>query len=320
MVRVTFRALLFVLGFYHISVDDRRSRSLSSSSPPAPVVVSNHVGYFDVWSLVSTFGCGVVVSGGVLNSPFLGTLFQVLNSISVDRGSQSGRDHARTALLRRVAASSVDHHSHPIPAHASLPVPLLVFAEGCTSADDTLCGFRPGAFLPMLPVQPVCVTYPDCSVDFYHGRGGGCTLETLLYQLSQLWCSQKLLILDAMPPNKGEEPIQFAARVRQVMADVMQLPPTHLSDHSFADVRLHVAARASGLPPPLFTARECKQLLRLDVADVEAAMAQFAAADSQPSRKLGDSEELVLYLEGLAARRMTRAGKEEGCCRSKKHD
>lgn len=246
------------------------------------------------------FGCGVVVSGGLLQAPLLGASFQALDSISVDRSSQAGREEAKARLHQRILSVSDPSAS---------TVPLLVFAEGCTSTDDCLCNFRLGAFQPLQPVQPVFITYPGNSVDFYHGRGGGCALETLLYQASQLWCHQHVTILDAITPTSGETASQFAARVRMTMAAEMQLSETRVSDHSFADVQLHMAAREKGLPAPIFTALDCRQMLHLTVDDVKVAMDQFISVSSdrecdelvnECQRDDATAESFVVYLERIA--------------------
>ena len=40
----------------------------------------------------------------------------------------------------------------------------LIFPEGTTTNGKALISFKPGAFIPSMPVQPVLIRYPDCWV------------------------------------------------------------------------------------------------------------------------------------------------------------
>ena len=289
VVRLCLRLVLFIFGFYWIEVVDRRSVPCGLATT-SRVIVANHVGYFDMWAIVAYLGCGVVVAEGTLSLPLLGPCLASLGCVSVNRGTQSGRDIAKTDLLARIADEA-------------LP-PLLVFAEGCTSNDEVLCLFRQGAFLPGLPVQPLFIRYPNCCVDFYHGRGGGSGLGTLLYQLSQVYNRQHITMLPVVEPTLGEPASEFAERVRNGMARAMGVS---LVDYSYAGVRLCMTARRLGLTRLALTAHEAKRKLGLSVHDLEELMERFASTlqdqhtDAAPSLESYVHQRAQGRKEGVAA-------------------
>jgi len=101
------------------------------------------------------------------------------------------------------------------------------------------------------------------------------------YQISHLYCHQKITILDPIQPLERngikEKSEEFANRVRTMMARQMKLPFNNITNHSYADVRLHIYSyvKKKRLPPLTFTAVDCKNILNLSVEEIEKAIDEY---------------------------------------------
>ncbi|KAH9509527.1 Lysophosphatidylcholine acyltransferase 2 [Bulinus truncatus] len=95
---------------------------------------------------------------------------------------------------------------------------IIIFPEGTCTNRTCLISFKQGAFYPGVPVQPVCVRYPN------------------------------RLYLPVYSPSEEEkkDPKLFANNVREVMARCLQCP---ITDHTYDDCRLMNEAEKMKLPP-----------------------------------------------------------------------
>lgn len=162
--RLCARGILFCHGFHWI---ERIGRPVSREV--APIIVSNHVSYIDpmffFYELFPTF----VSSSSHNDRIFVGTIIRSMQVVLVDRLSASSRKAAIAEIKRRA-------ESNDFP-------PVLLFPEATTTNGRALISFKPGAFVPGFPVQPVVVRYPhvhfDVSWYLYLGR----SLDFLCFSL-----------------------------------------------------------------------------------------------------------------------------------------
>lgn len=127
--------------------------------------------------------------------------------------------------------------------------PLLLFPEGTTTNGTSLISFRSGAFTPMVPVQPIVITY--------HWRRMSPSWETIplpyfLWRLlTQLRHRATVVFLPVMSPTLEELAVEtgaqdFRERVRRTMANAAGLP---LVDVTARDKwELHAAVREGVVP------------------------------------------------------------------------
>jgi len=125
---------------------------------------------------------------------------------------------------------------------------ILIFPEGTCSNRKSLISFKPGAFIPGVPVQPVCIRYPNRLDTVSWTWDGPGALKLIWKTMTQLvtYCEMEFLPVYVPSVEEKGDPNLFANNVRDVMATALKLPVTN---HSFEDGVLMAKARKLGLPP-----------------------------------------------------------------------
>lgn len=201
----------------------------------APIKVANHQGFLDVFYLqykVTGVGVSAAENG---RQPLMGVIMRSMQAIMVERGDKK-QGHAAAEKIRRIA----EDDRWPS---------ICIFPEGNTSNGRQLCGFKHGAFLPGVPVQPIAIQYISHDVDPSWVEPLGYMPHVLALLLMCQWNNgMKVTFLPVMKPTDEEkkDPGLFAERVRSAMAESMGVPKT---EHSFEDTRLMFAAKKMGLAP-----------------------------------------------------------------------
>eukprot|EP01024_Parvocaulis_polyphysoides_P017668 TRINITY_DN17805_c0_g2_i3.p5 TRINITY_DN17805_c0_g2~~TRINITY_DN17805_c0_g2_i3.p5 ORF type:complete len:166 (+),score=29.01 TRINITY_DN17805_c0_g2_i3:904-1401(+) len=113
-------------------------------------------------------------------------------------------------------------------------LPLLMMApEGTTSSGKQILQFRKGAFVPGVPVLPVCLKYKVDPVN------PGWTITNIPLQVLRLGASPsnyvEVKILSPVVPTEEEleDPAKFAETVRIKMADAMKVPLVEQSQFEY---------------------------------------------------------------------------------------
>ncbi|KAJ8894768.1 hypothetical protein PR048_000075 [Dryococelus australis] len=124
---------------------------------------------------------------------------------------------------------------------------ILIFPEGTCTNRSCLITFKQGAFCPGVPIQPVCIRYPnklDTVTWTWEGPGA---LKLLWLTLTRIHSSCEIEFLPVYQPSDAEkkDPKLFANNVRQVMAKALGVP---VSDYAYDDCRLMTKARQMNLP------------------------------------------------------------------------
>jgi len=109
---------------------------------------------------------------------------------------------------------------------------LLIFPEGSTSNRKALMSFKPGAFVPGKPVQPILVRYPNDvdTVTWTWNQQHGAK-SVLWLTLSQPFSRASLEFLPVYNPSPEEiaDPKLYASNVRDVMAKALSVPTCDLT-------------------------------------------------------------------------------------------
>ncbi len=109
-------------------------------------VVAPHSSFFDAFAFVAIgMPCGV---SRIENAqiPLVGLIIKCLQPIFVTRENSRKKEAVINEIKKRVERTS------PWPQ-------LFVFPEGTTTNRKCLISFKPGAFIPGMPVQPVVIKY-----------------------------------------------------------------------------------------------------------------------------------------------------------------
>lgn len=159
---------------------------------------------------------------------------------------------------------------------------VLIFPEGTTTTGHALLSFKPGAFRPGLPVQPVVIRYPHSHMDpswVSDGPGmGGLVLRHLL----QLHNRVEVSYLPPYTPSPEEraDAVLFATNVRRVMATALRVPTT---EFNYEDIQLGLTARAHNYPVPfaVIEVMNIRQAFpRFDIRRARAYLSLFIAQDA----------------------------------------
>uniref|UniRef100_A0A8L0DPX9 Lysophosphatidylcholine acyltransferase 1 n=1 Tax=Oncorhynchus mykiss TaxID=8022 RepID=A0A8L0DPX9_ONCMY len=220
--RVIMRAMWFCGGFHWVTVK-------GEPAPPsqAPILtLAPHSSYFDAIPITMTMA-SIVMKTESKNIPVWGTLIKFIRPVFVSRSDQDSRRKTVEEIKRR--------------AHAGGEWPqIMIFPEGTCTNRSCLITFKPGAFIPAVPVQPVVLRYPNKMDTITWTWQGPGAFEILWLTLCQFHNPIEIEYLPLYTPSEEEKnnPALFANNVRHIMAKALELP---ITDLSFDDCQLSQA-------------------------------------------------------------------------------
>uniref|UniRef100_UPI003AAEBA9D lysophosphatidylcholine acyltransferase 1 n=1 Tax=Centroberyx gerrardi TaxID=166262 RepID=UPI003AAEBA9D len=250
--RVIMRVMWFCGGFHWIKV--KGERAIPSEAPI--LTLAPHSSYFDAIPVTMTM-CSIVTKLESKSIPVWGTLINYIRPVFVFRSDQESRRKTVEEIKRR--------------AHSGGEWPqIMIFPEGTCTNRSGLIIYKPGAFIPALPVQPVVLRYPNKLDTVTWTWRGPAAFKILWLTLCQLHNSMEIEYLPIYTPSEEEKssPALFANNVRQLMARALQLPLTDLSfddcQLSLSQGPLHITSNSSLLE---FNRLVCRLGLRAGTTD-----------------------------------------------------
>lgn len=224
------RAVFFAGGFHWISVKGTRART-----EEAPIIaLAPHSSYFDALPVVYLDLTTVVAKSEAELVPFFGKLIQFTQPVFVSREDPNSRINTIKEIKKR--------------AHSKGAWPqVVIFPEGTCTNRSCLIGFKPGGFYPGVPVQPVCVRYPNKLDTITWTWDGPEAFKVLWYTLCQFHNYVEIEFLPVHVPNEDEvkDARLFAENVRRRMAICLDCAVTN---HSYDDCRLMLRAAKLNIP------------------------------------------------------------------------
>uniref|UniRef100_A0A3Q0S5L3 Lysophosphatidylcholine acyltransferase 1 n=1 Tax=Amphilophus citrinellus TaxID=61819 RepID=A0A3Q0S5L3_AMPCI len=203
ILKIIMRVMWFAGGFHWMTVKGRRA--LPTEAPI--LTLAPHSSYFDAIPVTMTMS-SIVMKAESKDIPLWGTLIKYIRPVFVSRSDQNSRKKTVEEIKRR--------------AHSGGEWPqIMIFPEGTCTNRSCLITFKPGAFIPAVPVQPVVIRYPNKLV--------------------------RKRFLPVYTPSEEEKnnPALFAINVRRVMAKALGVP---ITDYSFEDCQLAMAEGQLRLP------------------------------------------------------------------------
>uniref|UniRef100_M3ZSU6 Lysophosphatidylcholine acyltransferase 1 n=1 Tax=Xiphophorus maculatus TaxID=8083 RepID=M3ZSU6_XIPMA len=212
ILRVIMRIMWFAGGFHWITV--KGQRALPREAPI--ITLAPHSSYFDAIPVTMTMS-SIVMKAESKDIPVWGTLIKYIRPVFVSRSDQNSRKKTVEEIKRRA------HYGGDWPQ-------VMIFPEGTCTNRSCLITFKPGAFIPGVPVQPVVIRYPN-------------KLDTITWT----WQGPGAYFLPIYTPSEEEKrnPALFAVNVRRVMAKALGVP---ITDYSFEDCQLAMAEGQLRLP------------------------------------------------------------------------
>lgn len=227
LVNLFSRICLFACGYHSVKIK-------GSLLPETRIIVAApHSSFIDTLVITLVGNLNAVTKTENLEHFFLGNCLRLLQPTAVSRAEKNSKINGVKEIKRRVANNDW--------------YPTLLFPEGTCTNREAYIAFKPGAFYPGLPVQPVIIRYKD-RLDYatwtWFGDGA---FRLICLMMSQAYNTVELEILPIYTPTQEEinDPLLYARNVREYMAKVDNVPVT---DHSYEDCRLMVEAKKVCLP------------------------------------------------------------------------
>ncbi|XP_043251813.1 lysophosphatidylcholine acyltransferase isoform X2 [Colletes gigas] len=210
-----------------------RGRQASRSEAPI-LVVAPHSTFMDGGIVYITGFPSIIVRRESGLNPFIGKLINYTQPVYVWREDPNSRQNTIKEIIER-ATSKEDWPQ------------IMIFPEGTCTNRSCLITFKSGAFYPGVPVQPVCIRYPnklDTVTWTWEGPGA---LKLLWLTLTQLNSSCEIEFLPVYKPSEAEktDPKLYANNVRRLMAEALQIP---VSDYTYDDCRIITKAHQLHIP------------------------------------------------------------------------
>ncbi|KAK2506494.1 hypothetical protein MC885_008341 [Smutsia gigantea] len=255
LLKAIMRTMWFAGGFHWVAVKGRQALPTEATI----LTLAPHSSYFDAIPVTMTMS-SIVMKAESRDIPIWGTLIKYIRPVFVSRSDQDSRRKTVEEIRRR--------------AHSNGKWPqIMIFPEGTCTNRTCLITFKPGAFIPGVPVQPVVLRYPNKLVRHHHMDMAGtwsvsqtvrftlfsqgaqghschcptCPLEILWLTLCQFHNQVEIEFLPVYSPSEEEkkDPALYASNVRRVMADALGVSVT---DYTFEDCQLALAEGQLRLP------------------------------------------------------------------------
>ncbi|XP_029717425.1 lysophosphatidylcholine acyltransferase isoform X1 [Aedes albopictus] len=228
---------LFLFGSFNLI----RMKGERASPKDAPVIcVAPHTAFYDSLCVVLFGPSAVVAKYETASLPFFGKLIDYAQPIYVCREDPNSRQTTIKEIIER-ANSKEDWPQ------------ILIFPEGTCTNRTSLIQFKPGAFYPGVPIQPVLVRYPNKVDTVTWTWEGPDALQLLWRTLTQFHTYCEIEFLPVYHPNEEEkkDPKLYARNVRNLMARELGIP---ISDYTFDDCKMMTFVKNIGMPYPSFSA------------------------------------------------------------------
>jgi len=204
-----------ISGFYIVE-----TKGTLATKEEAPVlVVAPHSTYFDGFVV---FWCDlpyIVSRQENRRIPLLGKCIEFAQSLFVCREDPQSRQKT----VRKIVERAQDSRGWP---------QLMIFPEGSTSNRKALMSFKPGAFVPGKPVQPILVRYPneiDTVTWTWNQQHGAKSILWLTLAQPFSRASVEFLPVYTPSPEEIQDPKLYGANVREVMAKALEVPTCDLT-------------------------------------------------------------------------------------------
>ncbi|XP_036296626.1 lysophosphatidylcholine acyltransferase 2 isoform X3 [Pipistrellus kuhlii] len=274
------RAMFFSMGF-SVTVKGK-----IASPVEAPIfVVAPHSTFFDGIACIAAGLPSMVSRNENVQVPLIGRLLRALQPVLVSRVDPDSRKNTINEIIRRATSGG------------EWPQ-ILVFPEGTCTNRSCLITFKPGAFIPGVPVQPILLRYPN-KLDTVTWTWQGYTFFQLcVLTFCQPFTRVEVEFMPVQTPSDEEkrDPVLYASRVRNLMAEALGIPVT---DHTYEDCRLMISAGQLTLPMEagLVEFTKISRKLKLDWDGIRKHLDEYAAiASSSKGGRIG-IEEFAEYLK-----------------------
>lgn len=126
------------------------------------LLISNHIGFFEVVALMSKFSAGLMAKKDVANYYFVGPIATAMHCLFINRESSDSRKEIFNQLEER----------QKLFYNGEFLAPLAMFPEGTTTCGRHILKFKKGTFFALLPLKPLIINhYQESSYHLSIGAG-----------------------------------------------------------------------------------------------------------------------------------------------------
>ena len=210
------------------------------------IILSNHIGFFDVVTCMRLFAPGFIAKAPVKNFWFVGPISQGLNCLFVDRTNEENKKQIFDALLERQTGFY----------EGTLFSPMVNFPEGTCSCCRNILRFKKGAFFALLPVKPMILKINQKS-SFHLSVGASNVVLHYVKNLCHFINTIDYTILPTVRPvdyifehnqHLGKEKWQiFANTVRKIYSEIGGLIEVNMG---MRDLNRYIKAMRTGFYDP----------------------------------------------------------------------
>uniref|UniRef100_A0A8C6UTA7 Lysophosphatidylcholine acyltransferase 1 n=1 Tax=Neogobius melanostomus TaxID=47308 RepID=A0A8C6UTA7_9GOBI len=219
ILKIIMRVMWFAGGFHWISVKGQRALPSEASI----LTLAPHSSYFDAIPVTMTMS-SIVMKAESKDLLLWGTLIKFIRPVFVSRSDQNSRKMTVEEIKRRAQSGG------------EWPQ-IMIFPEGTCTNRSCLITFKPGAFIPGVPVQPVVIRYPNkLDTITWTWQGPGACHPIMFFQFLPIYTPSE---------EEKKNPLLFAVNVRRIMAKALGVP---ITDYSFEDCQLAMAEGQLRLP------------------------------------------------------------------------
>lgn len=214
IIQVEAKVMLFCAGFYHIPViqkqfnEDKYPELKCSKTTQPIIIISNHIGLFDVLHFLTTPDCpGFMTRIQTVNDTFVGFCARIPQCLFVDRGCSKSRFETLTKLRDRVSKIKNGNKLSKI----------VVFPEGATTNGNYILEFKKGPFTLDTPIKVMGMKYAT------RFRPSNCLLDdvdSVLWSLTQFRNELKVIEIEGgIEPKSKMNWERFAENIREMMSE-----------------------------------------------------------------------------------------------------
>ncbi|KAM5138502.1 lysophosphatidylcholine acyltransferase 2 isoform 1-T1 [Mantella aurantiaca] len=268
------RLFYFSMGF-HVRITGK-----PASFSESPIfVVAPHSSFFDGIAVIASGMPSTVSRAENIAVPIFGSILHSLQPILVSRTDPDSRKNTLNEITKRTTSQG------------EWPQ-VLIFPEGTCTNRSCLISFKPGAFYPKVPVQPIILRYQNTLDTVTWTWQGYSAAKLLLMTVCQFCTNVEVEFLPVYVPSEEEKKdfFLYASNVRNVMTKTLGLPTT---DHTYEDCRLMLTARELTLPMEagLVEFTKISKKLSIKLHDIQKQLGVFASiADLSSGGRIGIEE------------------------------
>ena len=210
------------------------------------LLVSNHIGFFEVVVLMSRYSAGFMAKKDVANYYFVGPIATAMHCLFIERKKADERKKIFDQLEER----------QKLFYEGKFLAPLAMFPEGTTSSGRNIFKFKKGSFYACLPVKPLIINHYQES-NYHLSIGAGPVVLSYIKNFCHSIETLYIIELPVVKPTEymyktyghlGKEKWEvFAEVVRKIYAELGHLEE---SDFGFRDEQKYNIAMKYGIYNP----------------------------------------------------------------------